>query len=71
MFFGDGALESFLGVYLASWHPSGVLLVGIGIGGFHLASLIGRLVSYRAELRRGERATLLTARLTRPRWASP
>ena len=60
-FFGDGALESFLGVYLASWHPSGVLLVGIGIGGFHLASLIGRLVSYRAELRWGQRATLLTA----------
>ena len=60
-FFGDGALESFLGVYLASWHTSGVLLVGIGIGGFHLASFIGRLVSYRAELRWGQRTTLLTA----------
>ena len=60
-FFGDGALESFLGVYLARWHASGGVLTGVGIGGYHLASLIGRLSSTRLQKWWGERRSLLVA----------
>jgi MFS family permease len=54
-FVGDGALESFLGVYLRG---SGILLTGAGIGGYHLASLLGRLLAARALRRWGERRVL-------------
>lgn len=57
-FIGDGALESFLGVYLRG---SGVLLIGVGIGGYHLASLAGRLLATRVLRRWGERRVLRAA----------
>jgi MFS family permease len=57
-FVGDGVLESFLGVYLRG---SGMLLTGAGIGGYHLASLLGRLLAARAVRRWGERRVLPAA----------
>lgn len=57
-FLGDGALESFLGVYLRG---SGIPRIGAGIGGYHLASLLGRLVAARALGRWGERRVLRAA----------
>jgi MFS family permease len=60
-FLGDGALESFVGVYLAGWRASGAVLAGIGIGAFHLASLVGRLTSARLQRRCGQRRILLAA----------
>lgn len=62
-FFGDGALESFLGLYLAHWHSPGGLLAGVGIGGYHVAALVGRLSAFRAQRRWSERRLLLTAGL--------
>lgn len=62
-FFGDGALESFLGVYLTGWHTPDGLLAGLGIGAYHLASLLGRLGSARLQQRHGERRSLLAAGL--------
>lgn len=46
-FFGDGALEGFLAVFLRQAQGSGVLLSGVGIAGFHLASFLGRTISSR------------------------
>lgn len=57
-FVGDGALESFLGVYLRG---SGVLFAGAGIGSYHLASLLGRLLAVRVLGRWGERRVLPAA----------
>jgi len=59
-FLGDGALESFLGVYL---RDSGMPLTGVGIGGYHLAVLLGRLLATRALRRWGERRVLPAAGL--------
>lgn len=60
-FFGDGALESFLGVFLTRWHASDGVLTGIGIGAYHLASLLGRLGSVGLQKRWGERRLLFWA----------
>ncbi|TLM80785.1 sugar MFS transporter [Pseudarthrobacter sp. NamE5] len=57
-FFGDGALESFLSIYLRDTLATGPLMAGIGIGSFHLASLLGRLLSASVQHRIGERRTL-------------
>lgn len=46
-FFGDGALEGFLAVFLRESLASGVLLSGIGIAGFHAASFFGRTIASR------------------------
>lgn len=62
-FFGDGALESFLAIYLRQARSSSVTLTGLGIGGYHLASLLGRLVAARLLRRWGERRVLVGAGL--------
>lgn len=62
-FFGDGALESFLAVYLRTTLGSTVLLTGAGIGCYHLASLTGRLVASRVLDRWPERVTIPAAGL--------
>jgi MFS family permease len=62
-FFGDGALESFLAVYLRRALDSGVLLSGVGIGGYHLAMLAGRLLMARLLPRWGERRVVVGAGL--------
>ena len=62
-FFGDGALESFLAVYLRRALDSGVLLSGVGIGGYHLAMLAGRLLMARVLPRWGERRVVVGAGL--------
>ncbi|MFD1722320.1 MFS transporter [Amnibacterium endophyticum] len=41
-FLGDGVLEGFLAVFLRRALDSGVLLSGVGIAVFHLASFLGR-----------------------------
>lgn len=48
-FFGDGALEGFLAVFLRQALDSGVLLSGIGIAAFHLASFLGRTISSKSR----------------------
>jgi MFS family permease len=62
-FFGDGALESFLGVYLTEQAGPDGLFAGLGISAYHLASLLGRLGSARLQQRHGERRSLLAAGL--------
>ncbi|GAA4640562.1 MFS transporter [Actinoallomurus vinaceus] len=62
-FFGDGALDSFLAIYLRQAPSSSIVLTGMGIGGFHLASLLGRLIAARLLRRWGERRVLLGAGL--------
>jgi hypothetical protein len=62
-FFGDSALESFLGVYLTGRNTAGSLLAGPAISASHLASLLGRPGSARLRQRHGERRTLRTAGL--------
>lgn len=62
-FFGDGALESFLSTYLQRTLAGGVLLSGIGIGSYHLASLLGRLTATAALRRFGEQRVVLAAGL--------
>lgn len=57
-FFADGALDSFLGVFLTQVLSSGVLLSGIGIASFHLANLIGLTASSQALARWGERRVI-------------
>lgn len=49
-FFGDGALEGFLAVFLREALDSGVLLSGIGIASFHVASFLGRTIASRILL---------------------
>jgi MFS family permease len=44
-FFGDGALEGFLAVFLRE--DGGVLVAGLGVGGFHAASFVGRVLADR------------------------
>jgi MFS family permease len=58
-FFGDGTLESFVGVYLSHWRSAGGLLIGAGIGGYHVAMFAGRLLASRALRSWSERRTLL------------
>ena len=62
-FFGDGALENFLAVYLHTTLASGPLLIGVGIGSYHLASLTGRLLASRVLSRWQERTTITAAGL--------
>ncbi len=62
-FVGDGALESFLAVYLSQALASGVLLSGVGVGSYHLASLAGRLVATRLLRRWGTRRVITGAGL--------
>jgi MFS family permease len=58
-FFGDGALESFLAVYLRQARSASIALTGMGIAGYHLASLIARLTATRLLRRWGERRVLI------------
>ena len=60
-FFGDGALESFLALYLHDALATGVLLSGIGVGSYHLASLVGRLAATRMLRSIGTRRTIAAA----------
>jgi len=46
-FFGDGALEGFLALFLRRAVGAGVLLSGLGVAGFHAASFGGRLLADR------------------------
>lgn len=62
-FFGDGALESFLAVYLRDTLGSTILLSGLGVAAFHAASLTGRLVFSRILGRLGERRVVVGAGL--------
>jgi MFS family permease len=62
-FFGDGALESFLSTYLQRTLAGGVLLSGIGIGSYHFASLLGRLIATAALRRLGEQRVVRAAGL--------
>ena len=57
-FLGDGMLESFASLYLRDTLASGVVLGGVAIAAFHLASLAGRIAGARAIRRRGERAVV-------------
>ncbi len=60
-FFGDGALEGFLAVFLRQALDSGVLLSGVGIAAFHLASFLGRTISSRAQAHLTPPATITSA----------
>jgi MFS family permease len=60
-FFGDGALEGFLAVFLRQALDSGVLLSGLGIAAFHLASFLGRTISSRTQARLSPSGTIITA----------
>lgn len=62
-FFGDGALESFLAVYLRDTLGSTILLSGLGVAAFHAASLTGRLVFSRILGKLGERRVVVGAGL--------
>ncbi|GIH15217.1 MFS transporter [Rugosimonospora africana] len=62
-FFGDGALESFLAVYLRTTLGSTVLLTGVGIASYHLASVIGRVLASRVLGRWRERVTVMAGGL--------
>lgn len=62
-FFGDGALESFLAVYLRDTLGSTILLSGLGVAAFHAASLTGRLAFSRILGRLGERRVVVGAGL--------
>lgn len=62
-FFGDGALEGFLSVYLRDTLAAGPLAAGIGIGSFHLASLLGRLLSAAVQRRISEPRMLVFSAL--------
>ena len=58
-FFGDGAIEGYVALYLRDLLGAGALLTGAGLALFHGASLAGRLASAAALHRLGER-TLIT-----------
>ena len=62
-FFGDGALESFLSSYLRTTLAGGALVSGLGIGSYHLASLLGRLTAAAVLGRFGERRVVRAAGL--------
>ncbi len=59
-FFGDGALEGFLSVFLRQTLASGILLSGLGVASYHVASLAGRLLVSRG-MRRVSTRTLIVA----------
>lgn len=46
-FFGDGALEGFLALFLREAVGAGVLLSGLGVASFHVASFAGRILADR------------------------
>ena len=46
-FFGDGALEGFLALFLRQAVGAGVLLSGLGVASFHAASFVGRVLADR------------------------
>jgi MFS family permease len=46
-FFGDGALEGFLALFLRRAVGAGVLLSGLGVASFHAASFAGRVLADR------------------------
>ena len=60
-FLGDGMLEGFSSLYLRDELESGVLLGGLAIAAFHLASLLGRIAGASAIRRRGERTVVEVA----------
>jgi MFS family permease len=62
-FFGDGALESFLSVYMNETLGATILLAGLGVALFHAASLGGRLLAHGTLNRFGERRVVSTAGL--------
>lgn len=62
-FFGEGALESFLAVYLQRALAATILLTGSGVAAYHAASLTGRLVATQALHRWGERRLITAAGL--------
>lgn len=62
-FFGEGALESFLAVYLQRALGSTILLTGVGVATYHAASLTGRLITTRVQHRWGERRVVTVAGL--------
>jgi len=53
-FLGDGVLEGYVALYLRDLLGAGALLTGVGLALFHGASLLGRLLSDRAQHRLGE-----------------
>lgn len=62
-FFGEGALESFLAVYLQQALAATILLTGVGVAAYHAASLTGRLIATKALHRWGERRLITIAGL--------
>jgi len=60
-FFGDGAIEGYVALYLRDLLGAGALLTGVGLALFHGASLAGRLVSSAALGRLGERNLITLA----------
>jgi MFS family permease len=60
-FFGDGALEGYVALYMRELLGAGALLSGVGLAAFHAASLAGRLLSARALHRLGERNLITLA----------
>jgi MFS family permease len=62
-FFGDGAIEGYVALYLRELLGAGALLTGVGLAAFHGASLAGRLVSAAALARLGERRLITLAGL--------
>ena len=62
-FFGDGALESFLSVYMNATLGAAILLAGVGVALFHAASLLGRLLAHATLNRFGERRVVFSAGL--------
>ncbi|HZB74756.1 MAG TPA: MFS transporter [Solirubrobacteraceae bacterium] len=60
-FLGDGILEGYVALYLRDLLGAGALLTGAGLALFHGASLLGRLVSDRAQHRLGERNLITVA----------
>lgn len=62
-FFGEGAPESFLAVYLPQALAATILLTGVGVAAYHAASLTGRLIATKALHRWGERRLITIAGL--------
>ena len=60
-FLGDGILEGYVALYLRDLLGAGALLTGVGLALFHGASLLGRLLSDRAQHRLGERNLITVA----------
>jgi MFS family permease len=60
-FFGDGAIEGYVALYLRELLGAGALLTGIGLAAFHGASLAGRLASAAVLERLGERSLITLA----------